>query len=152
MREVGAAMAEENPYTILVVDDNPELLNLIAESLSLLGKFTVVTAVNGVEGLEKYYEVHPHCMVIDVKMPGLDGYQLVRALRGDASSADTPLVILTAMVQEKDRFAGFAAGVDQYLLKPIKPQALVAAIQRAVTISVESRRQAMQRLVEMEGA
>jgi CheY-like chemotaxis protein len=141
-------MAEARTYTVLVVDDNPELLNLIAESLSLLGKFTVVTAVNGVEGLEKFYEVRPHCMVIDVKMPGLDGYQLVRALRGDPESADTPLVILTAMAQDKDRFMGMASGADQYLLKPIKPQVLVAAIQRAVTISADIRDEAIRRLAE----
>ena len=142
--------AAGNGYTVLVVDDNPELLNLISESLIMLGQYTVVTAVNGVEGLEKFYEVHPDCMIIDVKMPGLDGYQLVRALRGDPESADTPLVILTAMAQDKDRFAGLASGVDQYLLKPIKPQVLVAAIQRAVKITAETRSQALQRLAESE--
>ena len=135
-------------YTVLVVDDNPALLDLIAESLTMIGNYTVVTARNGVEGLERYYEVRPHCMVIDAKMPGLDGYQLVRALRGDPATAATPLVILTAMVQDKDRFQGLAAGADQYLLKPIKPRELVEAIQHAITVSADARAEALRRLAE----
>jgi CheY-like chemotaxis protein len=140
--------AANSAYTVLVVDDNPDLLNLIAESLSMLGNYTVVTARNGIEGLEKCFEIQPHCMVIDVKMPGLDGYQLVRAIRGDPATAEMPLVILTAMAQDKDRFAGLAAGVDYYLLKPIKPLDLVAAIHRAVTSSNDARTQTMRRLAE----
>lgn len=132
--------------TILVVDDNPDLRELIADSLTMLGNFQVVKAENGIVGLERYFEVHPDCVVIDVKMPGLDGYQLVRALRGDPESATTPLVILTAMAQDKDRFAGLAAGADQYLLKPIKPLELVAAIQRAVTVGDEQRRRNLESL------
>ncbi len=71
----------ERTPTILVVDDNPDLLHLISESLSMIGQYQVVRAVNGIEGLEKYYECQPDCVVIDVKMPGMDGYQLVRVLR-----------------------------------------------------------------------
>ncbi len=137
-------------YTVLVVDDNPELLNLIAESLAMLGNYTVVTADNGIDGLEKCFAIHPHCMVIDVKMPGLDGYQLVRAIRGDPATAEMPLVILTAMAQDKDRFAGLAAGVDYYLLKPIKPLDLVAVIHRAVVVDADARIQALRRLAESQ--
>lgn len=140
--------ADNSAYTVLVVDDNPELLYLIAESLSMVGTFTVVTATNGIDGLEKCFALRPHCMVIDVKMPGLDGYQLVRVIRGDPATAEMPLVILTAMAQDKDRFAGLAAGADQYLLKPIKPQELVAAIQRAVSADTNSRAENWQRLAE----
>lgn len=135
-----------SPHTILVVDDNPDLRELIADSLTMLGNFHVVKAENGIIGLERYFEVHPDCVVIDVKMPGLDGYQLVRALRGDPDSAATPLVILTALAQDKDRFAGLAAGADQYLLKPIKPLELVAAIRRAVTTGDEQRRRNLESL------
>jgi CheY-like chemotaxis protein len=142
--------ADNSAYTILVVDDNPDLLYLIAESLALVGNFTVVTATNGIDGLEQCFALRPHCMVIDVKMPGLDGYQLVRVIRGDPATAEMPLVILTALAQDKDRFAGLAAGADQYLLKPIKPQELVAAIQRAVNADLSSRAERWQRLAESE--
>lgn len=138
----------ERTPTILVVDDNPDLLHLISESLSMIGQYQVVRAVNGIEGLEKYYECQPDCVVIDVKMPGMDGYQLVRVLRGDPSSAETPLVILTALVQEKDRLIGLASGVDFYLAKPIKPRELVVAIQNALKAGDEARVRRMQQLVE----
>jgi CheY-like chemotaxis protein len=87
-------------------------------------------------------------MVIDVKMPGLDGYQLVRAIRGDPETAGTPLVILTAMIQDSNRFAGIAAGVDCYLTKPVKPQDLVGAIQQAIARSESERRPQLRELVK----
>src|SRR5215475_9336046 len=109
MFEVG-----DNRYTVLVVDDDPDLLQLLTDGLELLGNFTVVSATDGMQGLERFFEVRPDCMIIDVKMPGLDGYQLVRALRGDPESAATPLIILTAMAQDQNRMAGLVSGVDQY--------------------------------------
>ena len=126
---------------VLVVDDNPDLLFLVAESLTELGGFEVVTAENGVAGLERYYESAPDCVIIDVKMPGLDGYQLVRALRGDASSRATPLVILSALIQEHERVAGLLSGADDYLMKPVAPADLVAAIQRVLAESVQQRQE-----------
>jgi DNA-binding response OmpR family regulator len=125
--------------TILVVDDNPHLLGYISDALEELGTFHVETASDGATGLQRYFEVRPNCMVIDIKMPGLDGYQLVRALRGDPDSAATALVILTALPQERDRLTGLLSGADQYLVKPVKPLELVAAITQAVTVGQEER-------------
>lgn len=124
---------------VLVVDDNADLCALVAESLRKLGHFTVITAPDGAEGLERYFEARPDCVVIDVKMPGLDGYQLVRALRGDPASSATPLVILSAMVQERDRLAGFLSGVDEYLLKPVSPVELVRTISMVLKRGEEER-------------
>lgn len=143
---------EEQPRTILIVDDNEQLLITVSAALRHLGHYQVVMADNGVDGLERYYECHPACMVIDVRMPGLDGYQLVRALRGDPDSAITPLIILTAMAQDHDRFAGLAAGVDQYLLKPVKPLDLVAAIQQAIAVSDAERTERLRALAEAPDA
>jgi CheY-like chemotaxis protein len=134
--------------TVLVVDDNADLRGLVAESLRKLGQFTVVTAEDGAQGLERYFDVHPDCVVIDVKMPGLDGYQLVRALRGDPASRATPLVILSAMVQEKDQLAGFLSGADEYLVKPVSPLELVRTIERAIGLTQEDRRSHLQRLLD----
>ena len=72
----------------------------------------------------------------------------MRAIRGDPETAGTPLVILTALVQDSNRFAGMAAGVDCYLTKPVKPQDLVAAIQQAIARSEAERRQQLRVLVE----
>ena len=140
--------SDGSAYTELIVDDSRDLLDLITESLTMLGDFTVLTAENGAEGLERAYTARPDCMVIDIKMPDLDGYQLIRALRGDPATARLPLVILSALVQEKDRFAGLLVGADQYLSKPIKPPELVAAIQEAIRLSQEERLSRMQTLLD----
>jgi len=137
----------ENRPTILVVDDNEDLLALIAESLRKLGPFTVVTASDGSEGLERYFEVQPDCVVIDVKMPGLDGYQLMKALRGDPDSCSTPLVILSAMAQPKDQLAGFLSGADEYVLKPIGPLDLVKVISTVIGRSEAERCRRQQALL-----
>lgn len=142
------AMPASGRYTVLIVDDNQELLDLITESLTLLGDYTVLTAANGADGLARAVESRPDCMVIDIKMPGLDGYQLVRALRGDPATAALPLVVLTALTQEHYRFAGLLAGADQYLTKPIKPPDLVAAIQAAIQVSEDERARRLDALLD----
>lgn len=139
-------------HTVLVVDDNADLRDLVAESLRKLGGFTVTTASNGIEGLERYFELQPDCVVIDVKMPGLDGYQLIRALRGDAASETTPLVILSAMVQDRDRLAGFLSGADAYLVKPVSPVQLVETITRVMSQGEEERQRRIRALLDDSGA
>lgn len=141
-------MPASKSFTVLIVDDNRELLDLITESLTLLGDYTVLTADNGADGLARAVETRPDCMVIDIKMPGLDGYQLVRALRGDPATAALPLVILTALTQDHYRIAGLLAGADQYLTKPITPPDLVAAIQGAIRLSEAERARRMDALLD----
>ncbi len=140
-------LATARTYTVLIIDDNPNLLLVVATALRRLGNFQVVTAEDGVAGLQLCGIHHPDCLVIDVRMPGMDGYQVVRTLRGDPATASLPLVILTAMAQDKDRYIGLASGADQYLLKPIKPLDLVAAIQRAIMTSEEERLRRLRDLV-----
>src|SRR5260370_17534145 len=101
----------DRTYKVLIVDDNPNLLSIITDSLLELGDFQVVTAADGAEGLAAFYAEHPDCLVIDVKMPGLAGYQLVRAIRGDPETAGTPLLILTAPVPDSTLFPALAPGV-----------------------------------------
>jgi DNA-binding response OmpR family regulator len=136
--------------TVLIVDDDPDLLQMLTDGLELLSDFQVVQATNGEDGLEQFYAHRPDCMIIDIKMPGLDGYQLVRALRGDPDSAATPLILLTALAQDRQRFAGLAFGADQYLVKPVMPSELVAAVQHAMRVSEADRQHRMQALLEQE--
>ena len=143
--------ARGDNYTVLIVDDDPDLLQLLTDGLELLGNFRVVQAVDGIQGLEQYFAVHPDCVIIDVVMPGLDGYQLVKALRGDPASSETPLIMLTALSQDKDEFIGLAAGADQYLVKPVKLRNLVEAVQRAVEITSAERQQQLLALAEKHG-
>jgi CheY-like chemotaxis protein len=139
---------ESRQHTILVVDDNQELLRLITETLTLLSNYNVVTASNGIEGLTRAIELHPDCAIIDVKMPGLDGYQLVRALRGDPETASMPLVLLTALAQDHYRFAGLLVGADHYLTPPLKPPDLITAIEEAIAMSQEERISRAQALID----
>ena len=143
-------MSETTPAhpTVLLVDDNPDLLEMLTLALRTIGGFTIIQAVDGVSGLEQAITTLPDCAVIDVLMPGLNGVQLVRALRGDPATADIPLLILTAMAQEKDLFAGMAAGADQYLTKPATPQAIVAAVHQAIALTHDERRKRLQHLAE----
>ncbi|WIG58836.1 MAG: hypothetical protein OJF49_001583 [Ktedonobacterales bacterium] len=134
--------------TVLVVDDNADLLALVANSLRKLGGFSVATATNGAEGLQCYFEVRPACVVVDVKMPGLDGYQLIRALRGDPDSSATPIIVLSAMVQDRDKLAGLLAGADAYLLKPISPLDLVSAVRQALARTETQRQQRLRALLD----
>ncbi len=147
-------MESQTAATLLLVDDNSDLLDMLTLALKTLGNYTIERAIDGVSGLEQTVNVRPDCIVIDILMPGLDGYQLVRALRGDPETADIPLVILTAVAQDKGQFSGFAAGADQYLTKPVSPQSLIAAIQQAMTLSQQERTRRLRLLAEsgMESA
>ena len=138
-----SSTSSSSKYTILIVDDNEDLLNSLRFAISVLGdgEFQVETAKDGAEGLERVYEIHPDCLLIDVKMPTLNGYQLVHVLRGDPDTASIPLVILSALVQERDSLAGMLAGADQYLTKPASPQSIVAAIRHSISLTAAQREQ-----------
>lgn len=141
----------EQPITVLVIDDNLELLEVLSEGLELAGPFTVLTASDGAQGLEQCLIHHPDCLVIDVKMPQLNGYQLVRVLRGDPETAEIPLILLTALAQDYERFAGLAAGTDRYVVKPVTPRELAAVIREVIALSAQERQHHYRQLVEEEG-
>lgn len=112
---------------LLVVDDEPNLLRAVAACLRGEG-FEVVTARSGAEALVRVAETVPDLIVSDIRMPGMDGYQLARQLRASARTALTPVVFLTAKDETADRIEGFRTGVDAYLTKPFEPDELVAVI------------------------
>ena len=141
-------MEDNGSARLLLVDDNTDLLNMLTLALKTLGSFAILRATDGVSGLEQAILERPDCIVIDIMMPGLDGYQLVRALRGDPETADIPLIILTAVAQDTGQFAGLAAGADQYLTKPTAPQSLIAAIQQAMQLSQMERARRLRVLTE----
>jgi len=140
--------AKESRRTILVVDDNRQLIEFLTDALEGLGDFVVVTATDGAQGLERYYDVRPDCVVVDARMPGIDGYQLVRALRGDPDSTSTSLIIFSALAQEREQIAGLLAGADLYLVKPVDPLELIQAIQGVLQQSDAKRRQHQQALLD----
>ncbi len=130
----------EVPPKILVIDDDPYIVEVVSMSLKHIGGYEVITAQNGVAGIELCMETRPIAVVVDVGMPQLDGYQVVRALRGDPETADLPIIMLTARVQERDETIGTLSGADFYLRKPLNPWQLVQAITNAISISQAERR------------
>ena len=112
---------------LLVVDDDPGLLRAVAETLRAEG-YEVTTARRGAEALVCVAESLPDLIVSDIRMPGMDGYELVRNLRASARTKLIPIVFLTAKDETADRIAGFRSGVDAYLTKPFEPDELVAVV------------------------
>jgi DNA-binding response OmpR family regulator len=132
----------------LLVDDNVDLLELLTNSLRYIGGFRILNAPDGAIGLEMAVNERPDCIVVDVMMPGIDGFQLAHALRGDPETAAIPLVMLTALAQEENRLAGLLSGTDRYLVKPVKIPDLIEAIEGAIATSHAEREQTLRQLAE----
>jgi CheY-like chemotaxis protein len=118
---------------VLVVDDSAAIRTLIVVNLRLEG-YDVREAGDGEEALEVVREWRPDVVTLDVVMPRLDGFGTLERLRADASTADIPVVLVTARAQAVDRERGEALGVDAYVTKPFEPAHLVevvAALARA---------------------
>lgn len=110
---------------ILVVDDDPTLLRFLQDFLRE-EKYSVIAAANGNEALRQAYREHPDLVVLDVMMPGMDGWEVTARLR---ELSDVPIILLTAKSSEADKLRGFGLGVDDYLTKPFSFAELNARIQ-----------------------
>lgn len=115
------------PKRLLVVDDDPGLLLAVSETLRTEG-YNVVTARRGAEALVRIAETLPDLIISDIRMPGMDGHQLVQRLRGDPRTRLVPVIFLTAKDALDDRVAGFRTGVDAYITKPFEPEELAAVV------------------------
>lgn len=140
--------AVSSPCRVLVVDDDPDLLATIKQGLSLLGGYDVVVAQEGIAGLETFFATPVDCMIVDLSMPGLNGYQLIRALRGDAQTAQTPIIVLSALAQQQVEVIGLLSGADAYLYKPVDLQTLIDTVERVLNLTAEQRLEHDQALAE----
>src|SRR5688500_10162528 len=112
---------------LLVVDDDPGLLLAVSETLRAEG-YEVQTARRGAEAMVRVAEALPDLIISDIRMPGMDGYALVRNLRASPRSRLVPIIFLTAKDETADRITGFRTGVDAYVTKPFEPAELVAIV------------------------
>jgi pilus assembly protein CpaE len=113
---------------ILVIDDNDDMLTMLQMLLERRGNHEVTTSNNGMDGLEKAYNTTPDIMIVDVMMPGLNGYDVVNRLRSDNRTKTVPIIILTARGQSVDRNAALEAGANSHLAKPVDIQVLLSTI------------------------
>jgi DNA-binding response OmpR family regulator len=117
---------------VLLVDDEPILLRLIQVNMRLEG-FEVVACSTGEDALRSAQETVPDAVVLDVLLPGIDGFEVCRRLRAEPATAAVPIVMVTAQAQDEDRERGYALGVHEYVTKPFEPAELVAIVRRALS-------------------
>ena len=110
--------------TILVVDDAPNIVELVRLYLEGAGYATIV-ATDGPSAVELHRRHHPDLVLLDVMLPGMDGFEVCRAIRREA---DTPVIMLTARTDDIDAIVGLELGADDYVTKPFNPRALVARV------------------------
>ena len=108
------------PFTILVVDDDPVIQKLLAVNFEMEG-YHVVTASDGEEALDRVAAERPAVVVLDVMMPKVDGIEVLRRIKANPITANTPVLLLSAKAQAQDIEDGMAAGADAYLTKPFEP-------------------------------
>jgi len=112
---------------ILIAEDEPDIRDLIAFTLRFAGH-TVVPVANGAEALETARVVQPDLILMDVRMPRMTGYEACQAMKADPTTADIPVVFLSAKGQETEIRTGLDAGASDYLLKPFAPMELVEKV------------------------
>jgi len=113
--------------TILVVDDEQDIVDHITYNLRKEG-YEVATASNGTDAVELAQRMRPDLVILDIMMPGLDGFEVCRTLRQDPSMQSTAIVFLTAKAGEIDQILGLELGADDYIQKPISPRVLLARV------------------------
>jgi pilus assembly protein CpaE len=112
---------------ILVIDDDLDLLEMTRMMLQRGGHEAILTG-DGMDGIVKAQQLHPELAIVDVMMPGMNGYQVVRKLREDPATSDITILVLTARAQPVDRDAALAAHADGYMAKPVSPAELLQTI------------------------
>ena len=114
---------------VLVVDDDPVIVRLLEVNFEMEG-FTVVSAVDGADGVEKARSEQPDVVVSDVMMPKLNGLELCVAIKADETTSGIPVVLLSAKAQIADIRAGIDAGADDYVTKPFEPLDLIDRVNK----------------------
>ena len=112
---------------ILVVDDEIYIVHILDFSLGMEG-YEVITALDGEQAIEKAHAEKPDLIVLDIMMPKLDGYETCKALKGDPTTRDIPVILLSAKGRNVDQKIGFEVGADDYITKPFSPRKLVERI------------------------
>ena len=117
---------------ILAVDDERHIVRLIQVNLERAG-YQVMTAFDGPEALKKVEAEKPDLIVLDVMMPRMDGFEVLKRLKAKPETSEIPVIMLTAKAQDADVFRGWSSGVSAYLTKPFNPLELITFVKRIFT-------------------
>ncbi|WP_242203945.1 response regulator transcription factor [Aestuariivivens insulae] len=118
---------DKTDIKILLVDDEPDILEIVGYNLSSEG-YQIITAENGVEAVKRAKKEQPHLIILDVMMPEMDGIEACEQIRKLPNLKDTIITFLTARGEDYSQVAGFDAGADDYITKPIKPKVLISKV------------------------
>ena len=116
---------------ILVIDDEEDIVKTISFRLNSLG-YEVITAENGFDGFEKAQREKPNLILLDVMMPEIDGFEVLRRLRSDQATKYTPVIMLTGKGESESLFKAYNLGSTDYIIKPFKMQELLDSVKRYI--------------------
>lgn len=119
--------------TVLLVDDNPDNINVLSDLLEREG-YEILVALDGVTAIERAAYSRPDIILLDIMMPGIDGFETCEQLKKDVSLADIPVIFMTALTDTKSKITGFSAGAVDYITKPIDPDEVLARVSTHLTI------------------
>lgn len=122
--------------SILIVEDDPEIRELVAFHMGRDG-YTVIQAASGEEGLRLAAQSNPDVVVLDVMLPGLDGFEVLRRLKADPALRKIPVILTTAKGEDSDVVTGLELGADDYVTKPFSPKVLIARVRTALRRTVD---------------
>ncbi|MFZ9657355.1 MAG: response regulator transcription factor [Crocinitomicaceae bacterium] len=121
-------MENTKGHTILIVDDEPDILEFLSYNIRKEG-YKVFTANNGIEALRLVQQINPSLILLDVMMPKMDGIETCQVIRKDLNMVQPIIAFLTARTEDYAQIAGFEAGADDYINKPIRPRLLISKIE-----------------------
>lgn len=121
-----------DPKSILLVDDDPAIRKILSQSLEMEG-FVIYQASNGEEALEAIDSTIPDLVILDVMMPKMNGFEVLKNVRASPKTEDLPVVMLTARSSQEDVWEGWREGVDYYMTKPFDIEELLRFVERIFT-------------------
>ncbi len=120
---------------ILVVDDEPAIGRMVKMSLSYEG-YDARTAINGFEAMESVVDWKPYLLVLDIMMPGMDGYEVCAEIKNKPETKNIKVIFLTARGSSGDERKGFAVGGDDFIVKPFDPEVLIEKVKELIGLAV----------------
>ena len=118
---------------ILIIEDDPATSRLVSYSLNHEG-YEVITAPNGLDGVRKARTEKPDLIILDVMLPGMDGFEICHRLRSEPETVKLPVLMFSAKAQEADKDTGLRVGADDYLVKPAAPSDIVNRVEKLLSV------------------